>query len=132
LGAREIGDARRAEADDENGADIDRQKVTLYLGNRAARADNAQAAKSRPGVTLINDDALRGFSPRERVDVGRGERISSDPPVSALDFFDHAPSDLTHVFALDRDHGVGQLRDDLLLLFLGENVFDDSDLNERH
>ena len=76
---------------------------------------------------MINDtcDALRGFAVCERVDVGCGEWIARDPPVAALDFFDHAPSDLTHVFAFDRDHGLGQLRDNLLLLFLTEDVFDD-------
>jgi hypothetical protein len=29
-------------------------------------------------------------------------------------------------------HGIGQLLDDLSLLILAENVFDDANLNERH
>jgi hypothetical protein len=109
--------------------DSDRDR---FIWVTAARADKRPDGKEPPGRHVISDDTLRGFSARERVDVGRGERIARDPPVAALDFFDHAPGDLTHVFAFDRDHGVGQLRDDLLPLFLGENVFDDSDLNERH
>src|SRR6266576_3277874 len=40
----------------------------------------------------------------------------------------HSP----HVLAFDRDHGIGQLLDDLSLLILAENVLDDSNLNERH
>ena len=108
------------------------QRDQLLIQSLGARGTTARTAKSRPDVINDTDDALRGLAVRERVDVGRGERIARYPPVAALDFFDHAPSDLTHVFALDRDHGVGQLRDDLLLLFLAKNVFDDSDLNERH
>jgi hypothetical protein len=100
---------------------------------RRAR-DKRPDGEGPPGRQVINDtcDALRGLAARQRMDVGSGERIARYPPVAALDFFDYAPSDLTHVFALNRDHGVGQLRDDLLLLFLAENIFDDSDLNERH
>jgi hypothetical protein len=37
-----------APADDENGADIDRQKVTLYLGNRGTRGQRP-GGKEPPG-----------------------------------------------------------------------------------
>jgi hypothetical protein len=86
-------------------------------------ATNARTAKSRPDVTSLMTHATR-YAALPRASAWTSAVVSG--------FFDHAPSDLTHVFALDRDHGVGQLRDDLLLLFLAENVFDDSDLNERH
>src|SRR5262249_11853536 len=51
---------------------------------------------------------------------------------AAFHLLDHAPGDGTHGLALDRHHGVGELADDLALLFLAENVFDDANLNERH
>src|SRR6266446_7056507 len=74
----------------------------------------------------------RSLSACQSVYVGSGQSIAADPPVAAFHLLDHAPSDLAHVLALDRDHRVCQLADDLTLLFLAEHVFDDANLNERH
>src|SRR5580692_206843 len=73
---------------------------SLQEGPRAHKRPDGEAART----SRHSRDALRGLAVRERVNVGRGERIPGDPPVAALDFFDHAPSNLTHVFALNRDH----------------------------
>src|SRR3974390_270545 len=64
--------------------------------------------------------------------VGRRECLGADYPVAAFHLLDHAPGDPAHALAFDRDHGVGQLADDLLLLLLAEHILDDAHLNERH
>src|SRR5271169_1234763 len=74
----------------------------------------------------------RSLSACQSVDVGGGQGVATDPPVAAFHLLDDAPRDVAHVLALDRDHRVGQLADDLALLFLTEYVLDDANLNERH
>ena len=64
--------------------------------------------------------------------IARRQSIAADAPVAALDFLDRHPRHSPHVLAFDRDHGIGQLLDDLSLLILAENVLDDLNLNERH
>src|SRR5665648_1221887 len=51
---------------------------------------------------------------------------------STAHFLDDTPGDRAHVLALDRDHGVGELPDDLLLLLRGEDALDELDVDERH
>src|SRR3954467_5199411 len=68
----------------------------------------------------------------EGMHVGGGEGVAADTPVAAFHVLDHAPGDVAHVLALDRDHRVSQLADHLALLFLAEHVLDDPNLNERH
>src|SRR5262249_271765 len=74
----------------------------------------------------------RSLSACQSVDIGGGQGLAPDPPVAAFHLLDQTKGDLTHVLALDRDHRVGQLGDDLALLFLTEYVLDDLNLNERH
>jgi hypothetical protein len=45
-----------------------------------------------------------------------GQRLAADAPVAAADLLDDHPGDLAQVLAFDRDHGLGQLLDHLLLL----------------
>jgi hypothetical protein len=42
------------------------------------------------------------------------------------------PGDRAHVLALDGDHGLGQLPDDLLLLLGREHTLDELHVDERH
>jgi hypothetical protein len=53
------------------------------------------------------------------------------PPVVAFDLFDEAKGNLAHVLALDRNHCVGQLADDLALLFFSEHILDNLNLIKR-
>ena len=99
---------------------LGRLRVIPAAGSVATRRPQRKIAPSR------------GFSARQSVHVGGGQRVAADPPVAAFHLLDHAPSDAAHVLALDRDHRVGQLADDLALLFLAEHVLDDANLNERH
>jgi hypothetical protein len=68
----------------------------------------------------------RSLSACQSVHVGGGQGVATDPPVAAFHLLDQAKGDLAHVLTLDRDHRVGQLGDDLALLFLTEHVFEDS------
>src|SRR6516162_8324537 len=74
----------------------------------------------------------RSLAACQSVDIGGGQGFATDPPVAAFHLFDQAKGDLAHVLALDRDHRVSQLADDLALLFLTEHVLDDLNLDQRH
>src|ERR1700680_2756258 len=63
--------------------------------------------------------------------LGR-QRLAADAPVAALDLFDDAPRDAAHVLALDRDHGLRELLDDLALLMLREHTLDYLDVQQWH
>ncbi len=69
---------------------------------------------------------------RHGLDVARGQGLPSDSPTAALHLFDNHPGYRSHFLALDGNHRVGELANHLLLLILGENAFDDLDLNEWH
>jgi hypothetical protein len=64
--------------------------------------------------------SLRRLAGSKRLDILRGQRLSSDGPVAACDILDDNRRDSSHVFAFDRHHSVGQLRYHLLLLFRRE------------
>src|SRR2546429_137694 len=74
----------------------------------------------------------RSLSACQSVHVVSGQSVAADPPVAALHLLDQAKGHAAHALALDRHHRIGQLADDLALLFLAEHVFDDANLNERH
>jgi hypothetical protein len=74
----------------------------------------------------------RSLAACQSVHVGGRQGVATDSPVAAFHLLDHAPGDVAHVLTLDRDHRIGQLADDLTLLFLTEHVLDDANLNERH
>ena len=74
----------------------------------------------------------RGLSASQGMHVGGCQRLAADSPVAAVHLLDHAPGDPAHALAFDRDHRVGQLADDLALLFLAEYVLDDTNLDKRH
>jgi hypothetical protein len=93
----------------------------------------ARTTVDGPGGTMGRKVVLSGsFSACQSVHVSGGQRVAADSPVAAFNFLDDAPGDATHVFTLDRDHRVGELAYDLMLLLLIEHVFDDTNLNERH
>src|ERR1700730_15837630 len=71
----------------------------------------------------------RGLSACQGLDVGGGQGIAADPPVAAFHLLDDAPGDIAHVLTLDRDHRLGELADDLALLFPTEHVLDHANLN---
>ena len=66
------------------------------------------------------------------LDVLGGERLAADAPLAALHLFDRDPGDGAHRLALDVDHRLGELGDDLLLLVRREHTLDELDLHERH
>src|SRR5262249_12458651 len=64
--------------------------------------------------------------------LGRGHGFAAHGPVAALDFLDDHPGDGAHVLPFDGDHRVGDLADHLALLRLGEDPFNQLDLNHGH
>ena len=60
-------------------------------------------------VTVLADRR----SGRQSLDIGSAQRVTGDAPVAALHLLDHHPGHRTHVLALDGDHGLGQIPDDL-------------------
>ena len=118
--------------------DLVEEVVSERLGELVAHPSKATAAprpgrhpsRCRPGPQngLTCSDRARG----ERVHLLGREAVAGDPPIAALDLLDHAPRDLAHVLAFDRDHRVGQTLDDLLLLVAAEHTFDELDVDERH
>src|ERR1700722_13838451 len=97
-----------------------------------SRAQSARTIVDGPGTACRDPRSLRHAAfPRARACTSAVVRALPPIPQSPLSTLDHAPSDLAHVLALDRDHRIGQLADDLALLFLAEHVFDDANLNER-
>src|ERR1700750_171078 len=93
-------------------------------GSRARLAD--------PAVSVAVVIRSGGRAGRERVDGLGGHRLTADAPVPALDLLDDDPGHGAHVLTLDLDHGVGELLDDLLLLMVVEDAFDELDVDERH
>ena len=65
-------------------------------------------------------------------DVAGVQGLAGDAPVAAGDFLDGDPRDGPHRFALDADHGVGQLLDDCFFLGCVEDAFDEFHLDEGH
>src|SRR6476661_963151 len=93
-------------------------------GSRARLAD--------PVVSVAVVIGSGGRAGRERVDGLGGHGLAPDAPVPALDLFDDDPGHRAHVLTLDLDHRVGELLDDLLLLVVIEDAFDELDVDERH
>src|SRR5215472_6419964 len=114
-----------------------RLKVSA-IGTRRGRCPFRTARAPGPSSMIRAQNARReaalsrSLAACQSVNVGGGHRLAADAPVAALHLFDQAKRDLAHVLALDRDHCVSQLADDLSLLFLTEHVFDNLNLNERH
>src|SRR5262245_6955062 len=73
-----------------------------------------------------------GLAGRKCLHIVCGQRLAADTPVATLDLVDHHERHLTHVLAFDRYHRVSELADHLLLLCRRENVFDQSNVDERH
>src|ERR1700683_5170851 len=85
-----------------------------------------------PPLRRAHPSLSRRFSARQRVHVGSRQSVAANPPITAFNFLYHAPRDAAHTLAFDRDHRVRELADDLVFLFLAEDVFDHADLDERH
>src|SRR3546814_4546567 len=59
----------------------------------------------------------------QRFDVGGGHGLTTDAPLSAGNLLDADPGDPAHGFALNADHGIGDLLDHRALLVLVEHAF---------
>ena len=60
------------------------------------------------------------------------QRMAGYTPTAFLHFLDRDPRDRTEGLTFDRYHGIGEISDDLLLLFGRENVFEYVDVDEWH
>ena len=78
----------------------------------AALAPGRHPSGCRPGPRN-GPSAASDRAGGQRAHVLGREAVARDTPVAALDLLDHAPGDLAHVLALDRDHRVGETLDDL-------------------
>jgi hypothetical protein len=103
-----------------------------YPADQVAAGSSRESRGPRSTRHTARVDRLGGLAAREGVYIGGGQRGAADSPVAAFDLLDHAPCDIAHVFAVDRDHRLGQFADDLALLFPAEHVLDDANLNEWH
>src|SRR5262249_11220440 len=68
----------------------------------------------------------------QRLHVGGGEGLSADRPVALLELLNAHPGHPAQGLALDRDHRVGDLLDEVALLAGGEHVLDHVDRHEWH
>lgn len=64
--------------------------------------------------------------------IGQVQRVPGNSPTPFFDFLDCDPCHRTERFPFDRDHRIGEIANDLLLLLRGENVFQDMYIDERH
>jgi|SRR5215467_12224425 len=64
--------------------------------------------------------------------IASGERVTTNPPISAFHFLDDNPCDRAHILALDRYHSVGELADHFLLLSWCKYTFDELYVYQRH
>jgi hypothetical protein len=62
----------------------------------------------------------------------RRQRLAANSPLAAGYLRNLYPGHTTHVLAFDRDHGVGQLLDDLAFLLRAKHLLYEMDLYERH
>src|SRR6266436_568011 len=73
-----------------------------------------------------------GFASRECLYVVSRERVATNSPVAAFDFFDNHPGHRAHVLVFDGYHGVGEPADHLLLLRWRENAFNQFYIYQGH
>src|SRR5690349_5955224 len=66
------------------------------------------------------------------IDIAKHQWVTSDPPTAFLHFFNFHPSDPAERFTFNRHHGVGEIDDDLFLLFRGEHIFKDVNVYQWH
>lgn len=96
-----------------------------------ARDEVSPAGCSLADLVLASDGS--GHLARcQGLHVAGLQGLAADGPVSALELLDTHPGDSAQAFPFDRDHRLGDLVDELLLLLRGEDILDQIDGDERH